>query len=154
VLSAFISASALIIASEQVKYLLGVSFPRQAQFYGTVYQLLRHMNRAHLLTLEVGLVALALLFVCRRLKRRLPYLEGPVIAVGLGTLCAWLFDWEARGIRLVGAIPSGFPSPLLPIPSAPDFPIGTRPTPSARPPPSHARRVVCVSCRVVSCRVV
>lgn len=123
VLSAFISASALIIASEQVKYLLGVSFPRQAQFYGTVYQLLRHMNRAHLLTLEVGLVALALLFVCRRLKRRLPYLEGPVIAVGLGTLCAWLFDWEARGIRLVGAIPSGFPSPLLPIPSAPDFPI-------------------------------
>jgi MFS superfamily sulfate permease-like transporter len=144
VLSAFISASALIIASEQIKYLLGVSFPRQAQFYGTVYQLLRNMDDTHLLTMEVGLVALVLLFICRRLKKRLPYLEGPVLLVALGTLCAWLFDWEKRGIKLVGSIPSGFPSPLLPIPAAPAFPIGISLSLILRAQSTHIVIIICL----------
>lgn len=107
----------MIITSEQIKYILGVQFSRQSQFYGTVYQLITHLKDVHLLTFGAGLVALSILYICKRLKRRFPYLEGPVILVALGTLCAWIFDGEANGIALVGFIPSGFPSPNIPIPA-------------------------------------
>jgi len=118
VLSAFISGSALIIVSEQCKHLLGVSFPRQTQFYGTLRQLLVHLVDTHLPTLAVAAGTLALLFLCKKLKRRLPFLEGPAILVTLGIVCAWFFDWEGTGIKLVGPIPSGLPALNLPLPSS------------------------------------
>jgi len=118
VLSAFISGSALIIVSEQCKHLLGVSFPRQTQFYGTLHQLLVHLVDTHLPTLAVAAGTLALLFLCKKLKQRLPFLEGPAILVTLGIVCAWFFDWEGTGMKLVGPIPSGLPALSLPLPSS------------------------------------
>lgn len=126
VISGFISASALLIAASQLKTLLGV--PAQGD---TLPQLLRslaaQLGQVHWLTLAVGAAAMAFLFWVRKgLKPLLVALglaprtadllakAGPVAAIAATALLAWAFDWQARGLKIVGAIPEGLPPFTLP----------------------------------------
>lgn len=126
VISGFITASALLIAASQLKTLMGV----QAQghnFVDLLIDLARQAGQTHWLTLLVGVFATAFLFwVRKRLKPLLmgmglgPRLAdfvakaGPVAAIAVTTALAWGLDWQARGMKLVGAIPQGLPPFTLP----------------------------------------
>jgi high affinity sulfate transporter 1 len=59
----------------------------------------------------IGLVSLALILV---LQRWLPRIPAILTAVVVAILAAWLFDLAAHGVKLVGALPRGFPSFVLP----------------------------------------
>lgn len=62
-------------------------------------------------TMIVGVIALAVVFGLRAVAPRVP---GALVLVVGGLLAAQLFDLGARGVALVGDVPSGLPSPQIP----------------------------------------
>jgi high affinity sulfate transporter 1 len=60
----------------------------------------------NLLTLLVGVVALAVVFGLRKFAPRVP---GALVLVVVGLLASWLFDLGAHGVALVGEVPRGLP---------------------------------------------
>ena len=126
VISGFITASGLLIASSQLKHILGV--PAQGHtLYEILLSIAAHLDEVNWITLIIGAGATAFLFWVRKgLKRLLlglgfkPFLAdiltkaGPVAAVAVTTLASAVFSLGDKGVRIVGDIPSGLPMPQLP----------------------------------------
>ena len=126
VISGFITASGLLIASSQLKHILGV--PAQGHtLYEILLSIAAHLDEVNWITLIIGAGATAFLFWVRRgLKRLLlslgfkPFFAdiltkaGPVAAVTVTTLASAAFSLGDKGVRIVGDIPSGLPMPQLP----------------------------------------
>ncbi|GGB60930.1 sodium-independent anion transporter [Roseibium aquae] len=126
VISGFITASGLLIASSQLKHILGV--PAQGHtLYDILLSIGSHIADVNWITLAIGATATAFLFWVRKgLKPLLIGLglkpfwadivtkAGPVAAVAATTLLAALLELGEEGVRLVGDIPSGLPMPQLP----------------------------------------
>lgn len=62
-------------------------------------------------TLLVAAVSLAIIF---GLKYAAPRLPGALILVVLGLAASALFDLESRGLAMIGDVPRGLPTPMLP----------------------------------------
>ncbi|MCF2515759.1 SulP family inorganic anion transporter [Sphingomonas sp. G124] len=59
-------------------------------------------------------LAAALLILLRLLKRYVPRIPGPAVAIVLAILLSEVLDLPSAGFATIGAIPSGLPSPRLP----------------------------------------
>ena len=127
VISAFISASGLLIAISQLKTLMGVKAEGH-NFIELTHALLLQVPHVHGLTLVVGLLALAFLFWVRKgLKPLLVRLglharladviakAGPVAAIAVTASLAWALDWQGQGLKVVGTVPQGLPPLTLPV---------------------------------------
>src|SRR6056297_1148080 len=141
VIAGFITASGLLIATSQLKHILGV--PAGGH---TLIEMLRslvaHLGEVHLATLVIGTLAAAFLFWVRKgLKPLLMRMglaprtadilakAGPVAAVALSTAVVWLMGLDAGGVAIVGAVPQGLP-PLTMPDLTPDL-LGTLLVPAA-----------------------
>ncbi len=126
VISGFITASGLLIASSQLKHILGIPASGH-NLYDILLSIGSRLDETNMITLVIGVSATAFLFWVRKgLKKLLlgfglpPFAAdiltkaGPVAAVAVTTIIAAGFDLGARGVRLVGDIPSGLPMPHLP----------------------------------------
>ncbi|OBX18677.1 sodium-independent anion transporter [Erythrobacter sp. QSSC1-22B] len=126
VISGFITASGLLIATSQIKHILGTSAGGD-NWPDMLGSLAASIGGINLWTLAVGIPATAFLFWVRKglkpllvrigLPPRLADIGakgGPVIAVAATILAAIIFDLGARGVNLVGAIPQGLPPFALP----------------------------------------
>lgn len=126
VISGFITASGLLIASSQLKHILGVPAHGHT-LYEILLSIAAHLDEVNWITLIIGAGATAFLFWVRKgLKRLLlglgfkPFLAdiltkaGPVAAVAVTTLASAVFSLGDKGVRIVGDIPSGLPMPQLP----------------------------------------
>ena len=127
VISGFISASGLLIAASQLKTLLGV----KAEGHNVIdlaQALISQLPHIHVLTLVVGVLATAFLFWVRKgLKPLLIRMgfnarladvlakAGPVAAIAVTALLAWVLDWKGQGLRVVGSVPQGLPPLTLPL---------------------------------------
>jgi len=121
VISGFISASGLLIATSQLKTLMGVKADGH-NFVDLLAALARQASHTHVLTLAVGVLATAFLFWVRKgLKPLLiriglpPRLAdviakaGPVAAIAVTTTLAWGLGWVDQGLKVVGTVPQGLP---------------------------------------------
>ena len=126
VISGFITASGILIATSQLRHILGVAAGGDT-WPAMLGSLARAFDTINPWTLAIGLPATAFLFWVRKgLKPALVSLglqpraadivakAGPVIAVVVTILAALSFDLGARGVDLVGAIPQGLPPFALP----------------------------------------
>jgi len=126
VVSAFISASAILIATSQLKHLLGIRAEGETMVE-MVQGLAGSISSTNLPTLAIGGLALGFLFWVRKglkpllLKMRLPpraadllAKAGPAIAVLVAIVAVVQLGLEAQGVRTVGAIPSGLPPLIVP----------------------------------------
>ena len=126
VISGFITASGILIATSQLKHILGVSAggDNWPEMLGGLAAAIDAINPW---TLAIGIPATLFLFWVRKgLKPSLERLgltpraadiaakAGPVIAVVATILAAIGLDLEDRGVNLVGAIPQGLPPFALP----------------------------------------
>ncbi len=126
VISGFITASGLIIATSQVGGLLGIKTEGHAlpQLIGSIIE---HIGEINLDTAAVGGVALALLLWIRLdLKNWLKRFNvpkglatvivraGPVLVVFLTMAWSALMDLGSKGVALVGQVPQGLPMLSLP----------------------------------------
>ena len=126
VVSGFITASGIIIALGQVRHILGINADGDnlPELFSTLIDNVGDINGA---TLAVGLFALAFLAAARIwLKAGLAALGVPAFAAGLVTKAAPVIAviitivWAGmaglgdQGVALVGMIPSGLPSLVMP----------------------------------------
>lgn len=126
VISGFITASGLLIAAGQLKYLLGI--PASGHTLPQIVTgIAENIGSVNLPTLVLGASVLAFLYFVRlRLKRVLVAVglsprmadittkAGPVAAVAATILAATMLNLGEEGVALVGAIPQGLPVPALP----------------------------------------
>ena len=127
VVSGFITASGIIIATSQLKSILGVSAHGEAM-PELITSLIANLGDINVPTLIIGVASAAFLFWVRKgLKPLLMRLglaarpadliakAGPIAAVAVSTLAVILFDLEAQGVKVVGAIPQSLPPFTVPL---------------------------------------
>lgn len=127
VVSGFITASGIIIATSQLKSLLGISASGEAM-PELLHTLATNIGTTNLPTLIIGISATTFLFWVRKgLKPLLIRMgvapraadliakAGPIAAVAASTLAVILFDLEAQGVKVVGAIPQSLPPITIPL---------------------------------------
>ena len=126
VISGFITASGLIIASSQLNHILGIE-GRGSNLYEILVNLAGNLININGYTVSLGVFALIILFWCKtRLRNFLldrglkPSIAdilsrtGPVFAVLLTSLTVWLLNLEIKQVAIVGSIPEGLPSFAIP----------------------------------------
>ena len=127
VVSGFITASGLIIATSQLKSILGVRASGEAM-PELLHTLATNIGSTNLPTLIIGATSLAFLFWVRKgLKPLLVRAglgprsadliakAGPIAAVAASTAAVVLFDLEAQGVKVVGTIPQSLPPFTVPL---------------------------------------
>lgn len=121
VVTGFIFGLAITIIVGQLPKILGVpglggSLPEQ------VVQLIGSLPDTNPYTLAVGLSALVLILVLRRVSRRIP---GPLVALVLGIIAVPALDLESYGVSVVGEVATGVPLPSIPAVSLSSLPFLT-----------------------------
>lgn len=127
VVSGFITASGILIAASQLKFILGVSAEGET-LPRLLASLAAHAGGTNLPTLTIGVTALGFLFWVRSgLKPRLSawganqrtadiaVRTGPVVAVAASILAVWGLDLPSAGVAIIGTVPSGLPPLTLPL---------------------------------------
>jgi sulfate permease, SulP family len=126
VISGFITASGILIAFGQLKHILGIKASGD-----TLVELLHsigsNLATVNPVTLAIGVASTGFLFWARQGLK--PFLvrmgfaggtaavlarTGPVAAIAATTLAAWAFVLDAKGVKLVGAVPQALPPLTLP----------------------------------------
>ena len=113
----FVHGVAVILVCGQLAKLTGVPIEADRPI-GQVVDLLAGLDELSVTTLATGLVALAALFVLRRLAPRLP---GPLIVVVVAIVVSSAADLAAHGVATLGDIPSGLPGLAIPRPRLADI---------------------------------
>ena len=110
VLSGFVSAAAIVIGMSQLHHILGVD-----SITGGLHEILIgigvQIDQIHLLTVFIGVVSIGLIIL---LKRKLPAIPGPVVAVAAGILLVYFSGLERFGLTIVGELNAGIPSLIMP----------------------------------------
>jgi SulP family sulfate permease len=127
VVSGFITASALLIAANQFKTVMGIRVDGD-NFFVLLKNLLAQAPHTHALTFLVGVGTLGFLFLTRHyLKPNLIRLgvpptiadivgkACPVIAIGLTTGLTWGLSWDQAGVKVVGFVPQSLPPVTAPL---------------------------------------
>ncbi len=96
VVGGFVSASALVIGANQLKYFLGIELPRSKFVHEILVEAWGKIGSSNPWALGIGAGSIALLLILRRIDKRLP---GALLVVILGTLLAWSIGPQRRGWR-------------------------------------------------------
>lgn len=112
VTTGFTSAAALIIGMSQLKHLLGVDLERSLNIFTLLAQASTKITQLHPPSLLIGVGGILLLVLVRK---RFPRLPGPLLVVVISALAVIGLNLETRGVELVGTIPSGLPTPQVPV---------------------------------------
>lgn len=110
VLVGFKAGIGVVIVLDQLPKLLGVHFEK-ATFLHNFVALLRSLPDTSIVTLVVGLSAIALMLL---INRWLPRVPAPLAAIAAGIAGMALFGLADSGVESVGAIPQGLPGLTLP----------------------------------------
>ncbi|MCA0903124.1 SulP family inorganic anion transporter [Qipengyuania aquimaris] len=126
VISGFITASGILIATSQLKHILGITAGGD-NWPSMLGSLASSITETNPWTLAIGIPATIFLFWVR--KGAKPALQrlglparaadmtakaGPVVAVALTIMAAMALDLGDKSVKLVGAIPQGLPPFALP----------------------------------------
>ena len=127
VVSGFITASGIIIATSQLKSLLGIKASGEAM-PELITTLIENAKDTNPYTLAIGVIATGFLFWVRKgLKPMLVGFglaarpadlvakAGPIVAVALSIVAVIAFDLEAKGVKVVGDIPQSLPPFTVPV---------------------------------------
>jgi sulfate permease, SulP family len=109
--------SGLLAAAEQLKESMASSVSTEGYFVEVV-ALVESIPRANLYSVAIGVSAFLIVRLMRRYAPRIP---GALVALVLLTAAVALLDLPAKGVGVLGAIPSGAPSLTLPVIPAADY---------------------------------
>ncbi|MBT2130022.1 SulP family inorganic anion transporter [Aliiroseovarius lamellibrachiae] len=126
VIAGFITASGILIATSQLKHILGVDAHGHTlpQMLGSLFE---HLGQVNWITVIIGVSATAFLFWVRKNLKPLlnkmglsPLMAdiltkaGPVAAVVATTVAVWGFGLVDRGVKIVGDVPQSLPPLTMP----------------------------------------
>lgn len=110
ILVGYLNGIAISIIAGQLGRLLGIDVP-SAGVFRTVANLLKQIQSLHWTTTIVGVSLLVALLV---LKKTLPKIPGPVVAAAAAIAVVYFLHLNDSGVRIIGSIPSGLPTPRIP----------------------------------------
>ncbi len=113
----FTAGAAILIATSQIKNVLGIHVPRGESFINTWIDVWRGLGDTNYYILMVALATLATAILVKKIVPAMPHL---LIALITGGAIAFSLDGQSNGITFVGEIPAQLP-PL----SMPDFSYST-----------------------------
>jgi MFS superfamily sulfate permease-like transporter len=103
----------LTVAAGQLPHLLGVSPDPDADgFFAKIADMLGKIPDAEPVTVAVSAAAFVVLLLLRRLVPKVP---GPLLAVAGGIILVVATDVEKRGLDLIDPVPTGLPELSLPV---------------------------------------
>lgn len=107
----FTAGAAVLIATSQIKHVLGVAIESGLPFYQQLNQLISVAESANRYSLVIALATLVSAILIRRFWRRAPYM---LLAMLIGALVCVLINGADNGVKLVGALPGTLPPFSLP----------------------------------------
>ncbi len=113
----FTAGAAILIATSQMKHILGLEIPKGESFLHTWGSIFGHIGDSNLALIGI---ALATLLTALAIKKFIPKIPNLLIGMVIGSFVAFALKDTASGIKLVGEIPGQLP-PL----SSPDFSLET-----------------------------
>ncbi len=116
ILVGYMAGVAMIMISGQIGKISGMDLEAES-LLGELLELAGRRGEIHLPTLLLAFGVLAFLLL---IQRRFPTAPGPLLAVLLAVAAVSLFDLDRIGVAVIGKIPAGLPSFVLPRGIAPD----------------------------------
>jgi high affinity sulfate transporter 1 len=110
VLVGFKAGIGLVIVLDQVPKLLGIHFDKGSFFHNLV-GIAQNLPEASLATVTVSVATVAVLVAFERFLPRAP---APLIAVAGAIIAVSLLGLQSHGVSIVGEVPTGLPSLVLP----------------------------------------
>lgn len=110
ILVGYLNGIAISIIVGQLGKLLGIDVPSGGVF-SMLANLFKQISTLHWTTTIVGVSLLAVLL---GLKKFLPKIPGPVVAAAASIAVVYFLHLNNSGVRIIGAIPSGLPTPRIP----------------------------------------
>ena len=117
VLVGYMTGVAVIMIGGQLGKVTGVSVEGD-EFVDQVRSFVAGIGDAHWPTVALALAVLVMLLAINRVAPKFP---GALVAVLAATAAVVAFALETRGIRVVGEIPAGLPTPSVPLIPAADL---------------------------------
>jgi sulfate permease, SulP family len=111
VIVGFTTGAGILIAFNQIKNLLGLSFAASHHFHETVLRTFKHIHQTEPTSLLLGVSTVAIIVMARRISVRIP---GAFIAVVVSAFAVKIFEVDKGGVALVGMIPTSFPPLSMP----------------------------------------
>ncbi|MEJ2577363.1 MAG: SulP family inorganic anion transporter, partial [Gammaproteobacteria bacterium] len=111
------AGSGVLAAAEQLKETMASSVNTEGYFLEVV-ALFDSIPHANLYSVAIGVGAF---LIVRLLKRYAPKIPGALVALALLTVIVAVFDLAAKGVGVLGAMPSGPPALTLPAIPAADY---------------------------------
>ncbi len=111
VISGFTSAAAIIIGLNQLKHLTGYEIAKSSNAFVVIADAFSKVDGVHGLTLATGLLGVIVIYIVRKW---LPKIPGALMAVVLGIVMVQALALDQRGLKIVGQVPVGLPSFLIP----------------------------------------
>ena len=113
----FTSGAAILIATSQLKHVLGLTLPGSHDFLEVWVHILGMLNKVNIYVFAVAMVTLVSAIIFRA---KIPRWPGMLFAMIIGSFLCFFIDGREHGITLVGQMPDTLP-PL----SLPDFSFET-----------------------------
>jgi SulP family sulfate permease len=110
VMRGFIEGLVCVTIIGQVPHLLGIS-GTSGNFFAKVWYVLNHLAEAGIAPVLTGLLSLALMLLLRRFA---PSMPAALVVLVVATIAVSLLGGEARGVDVVGSLPSGLPRFIVP----------------------------------------
>ncbi len=109
----FTAGAAILIATSQIKNMLGVYIPNGETFFHTWMDIATQLGDTNFFILFIALLTLTLAIV---LKKYFPRVPNLLLVLVFSSFVSFVIGGEDRGIEVIGAISSN-----LPVFAAPDF---------------------------------
>ncbi|WP_326629905.1 SulP family inorganic anion transporter [Nonomuraea fuscirosea] len=110
VLVGFIAGLAVEILTSQVEKILGIHVTAE-RFFPQLWEIITKVPQAHLWSVVVGVATMAVIVALRRF---LPALPGPLVALVAATVAVAWAGLDKQGVSVLGQVPSGLPVPHWP----------------------------------------
>lgn len=102
----FTAGAAILIATSQMKHILGVPIPKGESFLHTWVDIFRELGQVNYYLVVIALVTLLVSVLVRRYSRKLPNL---LVGMVVGSVIALVFKHFTDSITLVGELPAHLP---------------------------------------------
>ena len=107
----FTAGAAVLIATSQIKHILGIEIPKGESFLHTWYDIYSNFGQINIYLLSIALVTLISAIL---VKRYLPRIPNLLVGMVVGSLLAMVFQRYTSDIQLVGEIPAHLPPLSMP----------------------------------------
>ncbi|MEO9510948.1 MAG: sulfate permease [Flavobacteriaceae bacterium] len=111
VISGFTSAAALLIGLGQLKHVLGIEFTQSSKVHILIENIFGNISQTNMYVLLLGSGAILFILLLKKLSKKIP---APLLLVFFGIIAVVVFGLDTKGVKVVGEIPKGLPTLLLP----------------------------------------